>query len=378
MIANTDGDDPRLDELLLRWEELHEQGQSLSAEKLCSTCPELAGELARRIALLRKMDPLLDETKTASGDRPPAIPAGGSSRESATARADYRDLRFHAAGALGEVFMARNAELNRDVALKFLKTERSRDTGQSAPLPPRGGGHRSAGTPRRRADLRLGDRCYRRALLCDAVHPGRDAPGPHRRLSRRREARPGPVGAFVGVARVVDPLRVDLQHDGLCPQPWDSPSGLEAAERDAGEIRRDSRRGLGSGQALRPGRRGTRGGRGDTDAQVELGEWIGHVNGGRGGDSGVHESGAGRGTLGPRRPRQRPVRPRRDSLRDPDRSTALPGSHDWGGPGEGQAVRVSRATAGQAGCAACARGDLPQGDGQAAGGSVRDGARLGG
>jgi hypothetical protein len=49
MIA--DADDPRLDELLLRWEELHEQGQSLSADELCSTCPELAGELGRRIAL---------------------------------------------------------------------------------------------------------------------------------------------------------------------------------------------------------------------------------------------------------------------------------------------------------------------------------------
>ncbi len=60
MIAKTDGEDPRLDELLLRWEELREQGQSLSAEELCSTCPELAGELARRIALLRKFDPLLD------------------------------------------------------------------------------------------------------------------------------------------------------------------------------------------------------------------------------------------------------------------------------------------------------------------------------
>ena len=40
---------------------------------------------------------------------------------------NYRDLRFHAAGALGEVFLARNAELNREVALKFLKPGRARD-----------------------------------------------------------------------------------------------------------------------------------------------------------------------------------------------------------------------------------------------------------
>src|SRR5271157_4885900 len=127
MIADTDSDDPRLAELLLRWEDLHDEGRSVPADELCSSCPELAGELARRIALLRKMDPLLVATNTASGDPAPATPAGGSSRESATARADFRDLRFHAAGALGEVFMARNAELNREVALKFLKPERTRD-----------------------------------------------------------------------------------------------------------------------------------------------------------------------------------------------------------------------------------------------------------
>ena len=43
------------------------------------------------------------------------------------ARAEFRDLRFHAAGALGEVFLARNAELNREVALKFIKPGRTRD-----------------------------------------------------------------------------------------------------------------------------------------------------------------------------------------------------------------------------------------------------------
>ena len=105
--------DPRLDELLLRWEELQDLGQSLSADELCSACPELAGELARRIALLRQLDPLLADTKVLSRDEVGPHAAVGSTREFANARADFRDLRFHAAGALGEVFLARNVELDR-------------------------------------------------------------------------------------------------------------------------------------------------------------------------------------------------------------------------------------------------------------------------
>jgi serine/threonine protein kinase/tetratricopeptide (TPR) repeat protein len=122
-------DDPRLDELLLLWEELRDQGQYRAAEELCSTCPELAGELARRIALLHGFDPLLEQTRNDAGEphRAGTGPGRSALRDIATAKAEYRELRFHAAGALGEVFLARNAELNREVALKFLKPGRSRD-----------------------------------------------------------------------------------------------------------------------------------------------------------------------------------------------------------------------------------------------------------
>jgi serine/threonine-protein kinase len=129
MIAKPDGEDARLTELLLRWEELHEQGQSVTPLELCSTCPELAEELGRRIALLRQLGPALADATTSAAEqrlRGPG-PADGSRRESASARADYHDLRYHASGALGEVFLAKNAELNREVALKFLKSSRARD-----------------------------------------------------------------------------------------------------------------------------------------------------------------------------------------------------------------------------------------------------------
>ena len=52
--AYGDGDDTELDELLSRWKELREQGKDVSAQEICSTCPELADELARRIEILRR------------------------------------------------------------------------------------------------------------------------------------------------------------------------------------------------------------------------------------------------------------------------------------------------------------------------------------
>jgi serine/threonine protein kinase/Tfp pilus assembly protein PilF len=77
--------------------------------------------------LLRRLDPLLDEIQTLRGEAPPAAPDGPTRRDSAAAHAEYRDLRFHDAGALGEVYRAQNAELNREVALKFLKPSRAGD-----------------------------------------------------------------------------------------------------------------------------------------------------------------------------------------------------------------------------------------------------------
>jgi tetratricopeptide (TPR) repeat protein/tRNA A-37 threonylcarbamoyl transferase component Bud32 len=124
MTANSD-DDPRLADLLLRWEELQGTSPGPSAEELCRDCPELVEELRRRVAVLRQLDSLM--AGTTEEQWPRSVTVDAASQRSATARAEFCDLRFHSAGALGEVFMARNAELNREVALKFLRPERLRD-----------------------------------------------------------------------------------------------------------------------------------------------------------------------------------------------------------------------------------------------------------
>jgi WD40 repeat protein len=51
--------DPRLEDLLLEWEERREQGREAAAEELCRHCPELLNDLKRHIEALKAMDWLL-------------------------------------------------------------------------------------------------------------------------------------------------------------------------------------------------------------------------------------------------------------------------------------------------------------------------------
>jgi serine/threonine-protein kinase len=114
----------RLDDLLLCWEELREGGRDVSPEQLCADCPELAGALAERVKVLLAMESPL-ETKTASPESTgPNGAAEPGARRVASCTARFSDLRFHAAGGLGEVFIGLGEDLNREVALKFIKRSR--------------------------------------------------------------------------------------------------------------------------------------------------------------------------------------------------------------------------------------------------------------
>ena len=67
------GEKSLLDDLLIRCEELRDQGRPVTIEDLCVEHPELVKELRRRDEALRAMSPLLDpptaslETKAAVG-----------------------------------------------------------------------------------------------------------------------------------------------------------------------------------------------------------------------------------------------------------------------------------------------------------------------
>jgi serine/threonine-protein kinase len=112
-------DTERIDDILLRWDELREQGAAPDAEELCQDCPELRHEVSRRIAMLEAMyrvpngSRIPRETLTLS--TPSAKPICGLPRLEG-----YEVLEVLGAGGMGKVYKARNVRLNRCCAIKMI------------------------------------------------------------------------------------------------------------------------------------------------------------------------------------------------------------------------------------------------------------------
>lgn len=117
----TDKDEDLLADLLLRWEELREQGQDVSALELCQGCPDLADELARRINALKVTSWL---------DKPVDVPAvdldapRSVNDEPRTLIGRYRLDELIAEGGFAHVWRAYDLELHRSVAVKVPKPSR--------------------------------------------------------------------------------------------------------------------------------------------------------------------------------------------------------------------------------------------------------------
>jgi len=141
-------DDNRLIDLIVRWEELREEGQDVSAEILCRDCPELLPVLRERLKALDAVnvalgtDDLDQETVSWAGD-PSEKPDDGHDEASAAAAGPeveaireipgYKLLRELGRGGMGVVHLALHIREDRLVALKMLlpgrgasQTERTR------------------------------------------------------------------------------------------------------------------------------------------------------------------------------------------------------------------------------------------------------------
>lgn len=118
-------DDSRLAELLDEWEDAQEEGREVTPEQLCADCPELLDEVKRRIQALREIDGRLLAVRS-------GMPAEASvdrfrTDETVVVHSELTDLRFHAKGGLGLVCVAGDPQLNRDLAVKFIRRRLSSD-----------------------------------------------------------------------------------------------------------------------------------------------------------------------------------------------------------------------------------------------------------
>jgi tetratricopeptide (TPR) repeat protein len=131
-MLNESNDQTTLFDLVVRWEELRMEGRETSPEVVCHCAgfPELAPELARQVQKLRALEP--PQGPLTEQQIGPAARCTNGNEPTSPARSRFQRLRLHARGGLGEVHVALDEELRREVAIKELKAERAKSPANQA------------------------------------------------------------------------------------------------------------------------------------------------------------------------------------------------------------------------------------------------------
>jgi hypothetical protein len=111
--------DDRLEQLILRWQELHEAGRPVSARELCADCPELTEALQRSMKVLAYWEGFLQMSPEPEPSREatpgPFAPAFGK----------YRVVRALGRGGQAATLLAFDPDLERHVVLKVFHRART-------------------------------------------------------------------------------------------------------------------------------------------------------------------------------------------------------------------------------------------------------------
>jgi serine/threonine protein kinase len=123
-------DDRNLSDLLLRWEELQEQGRDVPAEELAGERAELLEELRRQIGALKAMRWMNDSEPQPETTGLPSLASTEPPADTATPQRHgvlagrYRLDRLIAEGGFGHVWQGYDLEARRRVAVKVAKPHR--------------------------------------------------------------------------------------------------------------------------------------------------------------------------------------------------------------------------------------------------------------
>ena len=309
-----------------------------------------------------------------SGDRGMAGSSGaghpGAVGASSSVGSRFRIVRFHKEGGLGQVWVASDEELHRDVALKDIKSRhadvaefRSRFVTEAEIT---GGLEHPGVVP----VYGLGQYEDGRPFYVMRFHSRRQ---PRRRagaIPRSRSVASRPIGAGTGAQAAPGPIHRRLQRYRVRAQPRRSAPRPQAGQHHARRIRRNARGRLGTGQGRRPfRRRATAQGTGHPPHDRR---GIGpHANGLGHGHAPVHESRAGRRPARRNGARHRRLQPGGNALLRAYWQTSVRRPERFRDPRQRAGWEVSPTAGSPTRIAACTGGRLPQGDGPRAGRSLR-------